>query len=181
MAKKSSKKPGARSTVKAVRKASTKAGAKRRPAKPARRSTGKVAQVGTIANERFAFLVKLFDEYGKTPTPATGKSLNAFIKRASEREVPEEVVAELSSFYSFANNVPLGVHPCDDLVIFEWWDDDHQLWLGQRDFYTLRWADGRYCVGDAGDVSLSPADEFGTFAEAIERILPPEFRGPTVG
>ena len=119
-----------------------------------------------------ASLQPLFDEYNVAMKPASESSLKMFQTRADERNIPKEVVTELANFYSVVDGVPcldsLDIHCCADLILFEWWDQQ-ELWLGQRDFYTLRWscAKDRFCIGDAGNVSFSESDEYRTFAEAL--------------
>jgi hypothetical protein len=121
-----------------------------------------------------ALLQPLFDEYEVAMTPASESSLNLFAARASARNVPHDVVAQLTDFYSVVDGVPsldsLAIHGSADLVIFDWWDQ-RELWLGQRDLYTLRWSRDRYCIGDAANVSHSPSDEYLTFAEALCQLV----------
>jgi len=86
------------------------------------------------------------------------------------------VVRQLSDFYAIADGVPclnsLDIHRCADSILFEWWDQQ-ELWLGQQDFYILRWssANGRFCIGDAGNVSFSSSDEYRTFADALSQMV----------
>jgi hypothetical protein len=123
-----------------------------------------------------ALLKPLFDEYALAIKPASESSLEVFKTRAKERMVPQDVVKQLIEFYSLVDGVPcldsLDVHRCDDLVIFESWNEQ-ELWLGQRDFYTLRWSStrNRFCIGDAGNVSFSASDEYSTFVEALRRLV----------
>ncbi len=102
---------------------------------------------------------------------ATEKQIEVFTQRASERGVDTQVIKQLVDLYSVADSfeydVIMAFHSCTDLVIFEWWDD-RALWLGQRDFYTLRWTDGKFCLGTACDVSFSGAYEFDTLLELLE-------------
>lgn len=123
-----------------------------------------------------ALLKPLFDEYGVCMVPATQAQLKVFKARAVERDIPGAVVTQLVDFYSIANGVPcldsLDIHACDDLILFEWWNQQ-ELWLGQRDYYTLRWSasKNRFCIGDAGDVSFSGRDEYTAFAEALRYLV----------
>jgi hypothetical protein len=108
--------------------------------------------------------------------PASKRSRNLFRSRADERKVPHAVITQLADFYSITDGVPcldsLEIHRCDDLILFEWWDQQ-ELWLGQRDFYTLRWSlsKKRFCIGDAGNVSFSESEEYRTFAEALRHMV----------
>src|SRR5262245_40515987 len=123
-----------------------------------------------------ALLEPLFAAYEKPMEPASEASLELFRARTAERKVPRDVVAQLVEFYSVLDGVPcldsLAIHPCADLILFEWWDQQ-ELWLGQRDFYTLRWsqAKDRFCIGDASNVSFSASDEYRTFAEALRQMV----------
>jgi hypothetical protein len=122
-----------------------------------------------------ALLKPLFDAYRVKMKPASEAALDLFRKRTAERKIPMTVVSQLVDFYSVVNGVPclnsLGIHRASDKILFEWWDQE-ELWLGQRDFYTLRWsrAKDRFCIGDAGNVSFSPSDEYRTFAEALRHM-----------
>ncbi|MBA4019440.1 MAG: hypothetical protein C0483_19925 [Pirellula sp.] len=123
-----------------------------------------------------AILKPLFGAYKVPMKPATETSLNLFKARAAERKVPGDVATQLANFYSIVDGVPcldsLDIHRCDDLSLFAWWDQQ-ELWLGQRDFYTLRWSSGkkRFCIGDAGNVSFSESNEYPTFAEALRHMV----------
>ena len=123
-----------------------------------------------------ALLRPLFDANAVAIKPADENLLNVFKERLRERKVPAKVAEQLANFYSVVDGVPcldsLDIHRCEDLVIFEWWDQQ-ELWLGQRDFYTLRWSSAkeRFCIGDAGNVSFSASDEYRTFIEALRRMV----------
>jgi hypothetical protein len=123
-----------------------------------------------------ALLKPLFDTYKVSMKPASEFSLDLFRARAAERKIPEDVVAQLTDFYSIIDGVPcldsLDIHRCAVLILFEWWDQQ-ELWLGQRDFYTLRWsgAKNRFCIGDPGNVSFSPRDEYREFADALSYLV----------
>jgi len=116
----------------------------------------------------------LFDQYELDFSPASESALRTFTERSLTRHVPPAVVQELVTFYKVTNGVPCldgcDFHACDDQIIFAWWDQQ-ELWLAQRDFYTMRWAGGRYCLGDATNVSFSPDYEFATIADLIEGAL----------
>lgn len=89
--------------------------------------------------------------------PATKEQINLFIERALKNGIDSSVINQLINLYSVANSFQyemiLSFHSCDDVIIFEWWDNK-ELWLGQRDFYSIRWADGKFCLGDASNVSF---------------------------
>ena len=108
--------------------------------------------------------------------PSTKKQIAVFLKRAEENGVPDEVVRQLVDLYELANRFFrenfLGFFACDDLTIFEWWDEnDRTLWLGLFDYYVTRWTNGKFCLGDASSVSFSNEYEFDTLAEFFEGCL----------
>jgi hypothetical protein len=123
-----------------------------------------------------SLLQPLFVAYSVPMKPASEASLELFRTRAREREIPEDVIRQLVDFHSVIDGVPcldsLDIHRCDDLILFEWWDQQ-ELWLGQRDFYTLRWSMSkmRFCIGDASTVSFSENDEYAAFAEALRHLV----------
>ena len=104
--------------------------------------------------------------------PATKEQIETFIEIATEKQVPQNVIAQLVELYEVTDGynyeIVMAFHSCTDEIIFEWWDDDEELWLGQRDFYTLRWSDGKFCLGDASDVSFDEEYEAETLIGLIE-------------
>lgn len=111
----------------------------------------------------WSFLKELPTDFTYGVAPATSEQLKVFKKNANRYGVKESVINELTSLYKVANKldfeVILGFHSCDDEIIFEWWNEG-VLWLGQRDFNTLRWVNDKFCLGDAGDYSYSDKNEY---------------------
>src|SRR6056297_1835621 len=75
----------------------------------------------------FVTLLKPLFDANETPiNPATEASLELFKSRTFERNIPSDITMELADFYSIVGGVPcldsLDIHRCDDLVLFEWWD-----------------------------------------------------------
>ena len=108
-------------------------------------------------NEKLVKLIKpIFDISEMDFCPASEKQISEFKKVTLEKGVPEKVTLELIKFYETTNGIPcldsLSIHKINDLIIFEWWDDN-ELWLGQRDFYTIRWKDNKYHLGDASNLN----------------------------
>lgn len=107
-------------------------------------------------------------------TPASKEDINLFVAQANHLGVDSIVIEQLVSLYkvadSFTYEIIIQFHSCNGSIIFEWWDN-HELWLGQRDFYTLRWADGKYCLGDASNSSFSEEYEFDTLIELIKGCI----------
>lgn len=122
-----------------------------------------------------SLLTKLVDGDSYYPIkPATKEQIDLFTNRAIEYKIEPNVIKQLVDLYSVADSfyyeIIIGFHSCDDLVIFEWWDHK-ELWLGQRDFNTLRWADGKFCLGDASNISFSDEYKFDTLIELIEGCI----------
>ena len=85
----------------------------------------------------------IFDKYNDktfkyTAEPATGEQLNSFLGNCKPRGIPAVIVNELMEYYKQNNNF-FNYFTCDDITIFEWYDNgDNCLWLGQRDLWTFR-------------------------------------------
>ena len=103
--------------------------------------------------------------------PATKGQIDIFANRAIDNGVDTKVINQLVDLYEVADffyyEIIISFHHCDDLIIFEWWNDK-ELWLGQRDFNTLRWKDGKFCLGDASNISFSDEYKFDTLIDLIE-------------
>ncbi len=87
-------------------------------------------------------LQPLFANYDETINPADEKSLDGF-----------------------------DFHRCDDEILFEWWNESKELWLGQHDDDILRWTNGKYCLGNASNVSYSEKYEFSTLIALFENAF----------
>lgn len=116
-------------------------------------------------------LTSLSDRGDYKIEPATQQQIDVFTQRALSNGLNDLAINQLVEFYEVANayscEMMLQFHSCDDLILFEWWHHK-ELWLGQRDFYTIRWANGKFCMGDASNVSFSKEEEFETLMEFIE-------------
>jgi len=123
-----------------------------------------------------SILDSLIDEdYEHYPiVPASKKKIEIFRTRAESHGLEKNVIEELISFFEvadgFSYEIVLGFHPCDDELIFEWWDEK-TLWLGSRDFYVVRWIDGKYCLGDSSEISFSKEFEFSSFIEFLDACV----------
>jgi hypothetical protein len=102
--------------------------------------------------------------------PASELAIATFERRAIVRGVPTEVIQQLADFYQVANAFSyafcLGFFSCDDKLIFEWWPRE-ELWLSLGHSDVIRWAAGKFCVGDASNVSYSLADEYDTLLDLL--------------
>lgn len=122
----------------------------------------------------WSFLRELPRDMTYAVLPATNIQLEIFRTNAKRYGVKDSVIEELLSLYQVANKldfeVILGFHSCDDEIIFEWWNEG-VLWLGQRDFNTIRWVNDKYCLGDAGDYSYSKKNEYETLEELVRGCI----------
>jgi len=118
-----------------------------------------------------SLLTNLVDGKDYQIKPATKQQIDIFTQRATDKNVDRKVIEQLIDLYEVADffyyEIIIGFYRCDDLTIFEWWDDK-ELWLGQRDFNTLRWSNGKFCLGDASNISFSSDYEFDTLIQLIE-------------
>lgn len=126
-----------------------------------------------------AALKPLFNEYGQGFVKTTSNEMEIFIDRCRDRGVSLDAMEQLVELYGVTNGVPcidgFDFHRCEDEILFELWDngadtEEGNLWLGMRDDNMLRWSAGRFCLGDAGNVSYSPENEYPTLAGLIERV-----------
>jgi len=117
-------------------------------------------------------LEPLFIDSDEMLIPASEELITVFQKQTLKRNIPDTVIEQLIEFYKVTNGVPclnsFDFHRCDDEILFEWWESDIVLWLGQRDCDILRWSNGKFCLGDASDVSYSEEYEFSTLIELLE-------------
>ncbi|OSZ73641.1 hypothetical protein CAP36_16665 [Chitinophagaceae bacterium IBVUCB2] len=121
-----------------------------------------------------SLLTKLVEGQEFKIKPATKEQIDIFTQRAVDNNVDSKVIQQLVDLYEVADffnyEIIIGFHHCDDLTIFEWWGDK-ELWLGQRDFNTLRWTNNKFCLGDASTISFSADYEFDTLIELIEGCI----------
>jgi hypothetical protein len=82
-------------------------------------------------------LKPLFDAYDEEFVPAGEEQIHEFTEKCTLRSVPVSVQEQLVEFYRITNGVPclngFEFHKIDDETIFEWWDDNKELWLGTKD------------------------------------------------
>ena len=121
--------------------------------------------------ERINKLLAPFFAHGDERVVTDAATLDVFRVKAIEAGVPADVISQLVEFYEVTNGVDcidgFHFHSCDDEILFEWWDDK-ELWLAQRDMDTLRWVNGKFMLGDAGNISYGEAYEFATLTELME-------------
>ena len=112
------------------------------------------------------------DEYYKySCEPATEEQIQIFLENCITHDVPADITKELVEYYKLNNNF-FKYFKCDDIEIFEWYDQGC-LWLGQRDLWTFRCIvdKHKYAIGDAGNDSFGEDYEFDTIEEMLQAFL----------
>ena len=71
--------------------------------------------------------------------PASEEKLRIFEKYCHKYGVEGSIAAELIDFYRQSNSL-FGYAMCDDEIIFEWWQDSKELWLGNLHMDTFRYS-----------------------------------------
>lgn len=106
--------------------------------------------------------------------PASDVQIASFSEKAKLKGVPQNVIDQLVELYSVANELSclaiLAFFSCTDDLIYKYWDEN-TLWLGQRDFNSIRWVDDKFCLGDAGDNSYSKEDEYDNLLDLIKACI----------
>jgi hypothetical protein len=124
--------------------------------------------------ELYKLLTSLESSYSENLIPTSLERIERFEKRAMKHGLDKKVIEQLTDLYkitdSFSYIIVIGFHPCDDEMIFQWWDNK-ELWIGQRDFNTLRWSNNKFCLGDAGNISYSPEHEYDSLIELIKGCM----------
>jgi hypothetical protein len=105
--------------------------------------------------------------------PAEQSAIDEFAANCRERNVPEHVTEQLTELYKIVNEMfvdGMELHSCDDEILYEWWEEQGELWLGCNSCDVFRWSSekGKFCIGDASDTSYDEDHEFDTFAELLE-------------
>lgn len=110
-------------------------------------------------------------EYNYSCQSATESQLQEFIKNCMTYGVPAKIADELVAYYKLNNNF-FEYFECDDLTIFEWYEEGC-LWLGQRDLWTFRCLleKHKYAIGDASEDSFGEDYEFDTIEEMLQAFL----------
>ena len=122
-------------------------------------------------NEIRDLLKSIEDEYSDDLIPASIENIELFKIKAEANGVNTSVIEQLVDLYTVADNymaqMILGFHSCNDAVLYEWWAEK-ELWLGQLDFNTIRWANDKFCLGDASTISYSKNNEYDTLVDLIK-------------
>ena len=122
-------------------------------------------------NEIRDLLKSIEDEYSDDLIPASIENIELFKIKAKANGVNTSVIEQLVDLYTVADNymaqMILGFHSCNDAVLYEWWAEK-ELWLGQLDFNTIRWANDKFCLGDASTISYSKNNEYDTLVDLIK-------------
>ena len=114
----------------------------------------------------------LFELYNENITPATPDEISRFREMASQLHVPQVAIDELIKFYEVSNGIPcldsISISKIDDELLFEPWEDG-ELWFGQRDMDMIRWAQGKFHLGHAGDLNYGSDYVFNTILEVLQK------------
>lgn len=104
--------------------------------------------------------------------PANNEEIASFRKNCESHNVPAKIENELTAYYRQNNNF-FNYFSCDDLSIFEWWDERKELWLGCVDMDVFRYCSGigKYTIGDVGDVSYGDKYEFDSIEDMLNAIF----------
>ena len=116
-------------------------------------------------------LQTFFDKNDEKPIAASEQQIAVFVEKCRRMDIPSAAWGQLADLYRVTNGVRcldgFDFHACDDEIIFEW-RDEQELWLGQCNDDVLRWADGRFCLGDASNISYGKEYEFPLLTELLE-------------
>lgn len=114
----------------------------------------------------------LFNDYEELIIPASQDQIESFRKEATSKKVPQKAIEELVRFYKVSTGIPcldsVSIHEINDTILYEFWSEE-ELWIGQRDMDMIRWSDGKFHLGSAGDLNYGPEDIFETLLEVIEK------------
>jgi hypothetical protein len=128
-----------------------------------------------ITKQYVKLLKPLFDKFDGKMKPATKKQISHFIEYCKQRNVPASVYEQLAEFYAVTNNCSgfdsFDFHKIDDEILFEWWEDDKQLWLGSRDDDILSWCNDSFCLGDASNINFDDDYKFQTLIELLQKVI----------
>ena len=106
-----------------------------------------------------------------TLNPATEEELESFRNLCREFGVEQNIVDELTEYYTQTNSF-FNYSSCDDRELFEWWEDDGQrsIWLGCLGDESFIYDDisHKYAVGYAGSKDLG---EYDSLMEMLEAYL----------
>lgn len=119
-------------------------------------------------------LKPLFDFHNMELKPSSPAHLQMLRKQLEYIGLPSYHICDLIAFYSVCDGNGADCfqfHAANDPVIFEWWQDDRQLWLGQRDMDLYRLAGNKFCIGSVGRDSLGNDYEFENMSGLLTKII----------
>lgn len=103
--------------------------------------------------------------------PATESQLQAFIENAKNANIDLGNLSDLIQYYKVNNNF-FGYFACDDIMIFEWYEDEQScLWLGCVDMNVFRYfpETHKWTIGNAGDDSYGKDYEFNNLKDMFAK------------
>jgi len=115
------------------------------------------SQVMKTYEEKLLELIKpLFDDFGYDIKGASDEQLLKFEEIAIRNHLPENAIIELKRFYKVTNGIPcleVDIFEPDNPLLYELWDLQKQLWIGQKDMDIISWKEGRFHIGGAGNLN----------------------------
>ena len=116
----------------------------------------------------------IFNDYGYEINKATADKILEFEKKAQLNNVHQHAITELKKFYNVTNGIPcldVDIHKCDSPMIYEFWEDQKQLWIGQKDMDMVSWKDGKFHLGSAGVLNYGKEYEFENFKDLLKKAF----------
>lgn len=125
--------------------------------------------------EEIVELIKpLFDDYGLELKKASKEEINNFEEEARNNGVSSTVITELKRFYSVTDGIDpsldsLWICKLGDSIKYEFWKEQKQLWIGQRDMDLLSWKDERFHLGCARELNYGEEYIFENLLELLKK------------
>jgi len=101
-----------------------------------------------------------------------------FNDRVESFDIPEKEIAEVVKFYKAVDgmygkfkNTPLRDPGDPNELLFEFWEMDKRLWLGQKDMDTLTWKDSKFHLGCASELNYGSEYVFDSMLGLLEKCL----------
>lgn len=126
----------------------------------------------TYEQEIIEIIKPLFDDFDYKIKGASDEETKIFIDLTQKNEVPEKCISELKRFYKITNGIPcleIDIHKPDDPIIFEFWKQNKQLWVGQKDMDMISWKDGNFHLGSAGHLNYGKDYIFGNLLDLLKK------------
>lgn len=124
--------------------------------------------------ELIELLKPLLDDYGLELKESSKAQIEEFEKSAHQKNVPQKAILELKKFYSIINGIDpsldsLWICKSEDLTIYEFWQDQNLLWIGQRDMDLLSWKEAHFHLGSASELNYGKGYVFDNLLELLKK------------